>query len=132
MTISSESGDVSGTVDSWKERLPDIVQGYSSEDVWNLDESGVFWQALPDKDFGQKVKLCKSGKKSKQRFTVTFIVNGAGKSESKPIVIRKSENPRCFKGIKKSELPVEYFSQPKAWMTGHILDKRAFCSSIDG
>ena len=61
-------------------------------------------------------------KKSKHRFTVTFIVNAAGKSESKPIVIWKSANPRCFKGIKKSDLPVEYFSQPKAWMTGDILE----------
>ena len=63
------------------------------------------------------------GKRAKQRFTVTFIVNAAGKSESKPIVIWKSENPRCFKGIKKQNLPVEYFSQKKAWMTGDILDK---------
>ena len=28
-----------------------------------------------------------------------------------------------FKGINKSELPVEYFSQPKAWMTGEMLHK---------
>ena len=140
MTVSGESGDVSGlTVDSWKERLPEMVQGYSSEDVWNLDESGVFWKALPDKGFGQKVKECKGGKKDKQRFTVAFIVNGAGKSETKPIIIWKSENPRCFKGIKKSELPVDYprcfkgikkselpvdyYSQPKAWMSGDILHK---------
>ena len=77
MTISDESGEVSGlTVDSWKERLPEIVQGYSSEDVWNLDETGFFWKALPDKGFGQKVKECKGGKKCKQRITITFIVNG--------------------------------------------------------
>ncbi len=50
MTISGEFGDVSGmTVDSWKERLPEIVLGYKAEDVWNLDESGVFWKA---KGFG--------------------------------------------------------------------------------
>ena len=42
MTISGESGDISGlTVDSWKERLPEIVQGYINEDVWNIDDSGV-------------------------------------------------------------------------------------------
>ena len=124
MTISGESGDVSGvTVASWKERLPDIVAGYGSEDIWNLDESGVFWQALPDKGFGQRVRQCKGGKKSKQRITVAFTVNGAGKSEIKPIVIWKSNNPRCFKGVKKTDLPVEYYSQPKAWMTGYILQK---------
>ena len=75
MTISGESGYVSGdTVDSWKQRLPEIVKGYSTEDVWNLDESGVYWRTLPDKGFGQRVKECKGGKKSKHRFTVTFIV----------------------------------------------------------
>ena len=64
MTISGESGDGSGcTVDSWKERLPEIITGYKVEDIWNLDESGVFWKTLPDKGFGQKVKECKGGKK---------------------------------------------------------------------
>ena len=45
-TISGESGDVSGeTVESWKERIPDIVEGYSCEDVWNIDETGCFWKS---------------------------------------------------------------------------------------
>ena len=54
MQVSGESGDVSGaTVDSWKKRLPHILQGYSAEDIWNLDETGCFWRALPDKGFNQ-------------------------------------------------------------------------------
>ena len=65
MTISGESWDVSGsTVSSWKDRLPEIVQMYRSEEVWNLDKSGDFWQALPDKGFGQRVRQCKGGKKA--------------------------------------------------------------------
>ena len=40
MNNCGESGSV--TVDSWKERIPEIVQGHSVDDVWNLDESGVF------------------------------------------------------------------------------------------
>ena len=44
MKVSGESGDVCGaTVDSWKERLPDILQGYSAEYIWNLNETGCFW-----------------------------------------------------------------------------------------
>ena len=55
---SGESGDVSGaTVDSWKERPPDILQGYNAKDIWNLDETGCFWQALPDQGFNQRVKV---------------------------------------------------------------------------
>ena len=122
LTISGESGDVSGvTVESWKERLPELLQGYQKKDIWNLDETGVFWKALPERGFGQKSKSCKGGKKSKQRMTIAFIVNAEGGKE-KPIVIWKYENPRCFKNTKKQLLPVSYFSQSKAWMTGGILD----------
>ena len=123
LKVCGESGDVSGvTVDSWKERLPEILQGYKKEDIWNLDETGCFFQSLPDKGFSQRGKQCHGGKKSKKRITVTFIVNAAGGKEGKPIVIWKSENPRCFKRFDKSLLPVEYYSQSKSWMTGEILE----------
>ena len=119
--VCGESGDVRGeTIDSWKERLPEILHGYAKEDVWNMDETGVFWQALPDRGFGSKGRQCKGGKKSKQRVTIAFFVSAAGKKE-KPIFIWKSENPRCLRRFDKSLLPVHYFSQSKAWMTGEIM-----------
>ena len=77
---SAESGDVEGaTVESWKERLPEIVQGYEKDDIWNMDETGLFWRALPDKGFGQKSKQCKGGKKMKQWLTIAFFVTATGR-----------------------------------------------------
>ena len=123
LKVCGESGDVSGaTVDSWKKRLPQILEGYDACDIWNLDETGVFWRALPDKGLSEQAKQCRGGKKCKQRLTVTFIVNAAGGHEAKPVVIWRSENPRCLKGVNKSQLPVLYYSHKKAWMTGEILD----------
>lgn len=52
---------------------------------------------------------------------MAFIVNAAGDKEA-PIVIWKSENPRCFRGMVRSGLPVKYYSHKKAWMMGEILD----------
>ena len=123
LKVCGESGDVSGeTVQSWKERLPEILANYSKEDIWNIDESGVLWQALPESGFAQKGRQCHGGKKSKKRMTVAFFVSASGWKESKPIVIWTSENPRCFKKCKKSDLPVTYYSQKKAWMTGDIMN----------
>ena len=51
------------TVLSWKERLPEIIEGYRKDDIWNMDETGVFWKALPNRGFGQKSKECKGGEK---------------------------------------------------------------------
>ena len=59
-TISGESGDVSNeTVESWLERLPSILEGYSSQDIWNCDETGLFWKALPETVLLKKERLAK-------------------------------------------------------------------------
>ena len=48
MKINGESGDVRGkTVNSWKEKIPELLQEYLSENIWKLDETGSFWRALP-------------------------------------------------------------------------------------
>ena len=90
------------------------MKKFANKDVYNLDETGCFWKALPNKGF---VK----GKGGKQRFIVTFLVNAAGEKET-PIFIWQSEKPRCFRGFDKNNLPVKYYHQMKAWMTGEILD----------
>ena len=60
--ISGASGEVSSkTVESWKEHLPEIVDGYKAEDIWNMDETGCLWKALPYKGLAQKGKSCKDG-----------------------------------------------------------------------
>lgn len=57
LRIDGESGDVKGpTVDSRNERLPEVVAGYSRDDIWNMDETGLFWRVLPDRGVGTKGK----------------------------------------------------------------------------
>ena len=52
--INEESGDVRGeAIDSCIERIPELLQGYSSENIWNLDETDCFWRALPEHGFGK-------------------------------------------------------------------------------
>ena len=64
MKISGESKEVRGeTVDSWKERLPELLRGYSKKDIWNLDETACFWRALPEYGFAKRGSQCKGGKK---------------------------------------------------------------------
>ena len=81
--MSGESGDVSGdSVRSWKEGLPEILNGYQRENIYNLDETGCFWRALPDSGLGERGKTCKGGEKSQQRFTIALMVSASGTKES--------------------------------------------------
>ena len=121
--LCGESADVpEATVYSWKERLGSIISGYAMQDIWNMDETGCFYRALPDKSLSEKAKKCKGGKKSKERLTVAFFVSATGERRN-PVVIGKYANPRCLKNINKDDLPCQYLNQQKAWMTSVILHK---------
>ena len=42
--IVGKAGDVSTeTVSSWMERINELIEGYSLENIWNMDESGCFF-----------------------------------------------------------------------------------------
>ena len=92
------------------------------QDIWNVDETGCFYGALPDKSLSEKAKKCKGGKKSKERLTVAFFVSASGERR-KSVVIGKYANPRCLKKINKDDLPCQHLNQQKAWMTSDILHK---------
>ena len=95
------------------ERLKEFCKGYKPEDIWNKDETGCFFPALPEKSLALEGRRCKGGKESKVRMTVAFFVNANGEKEE-PIVIWKSKNPRCFKNLRDKQRPanVTYFSNP--------------------
>ena len=93
------------------------------EDVWNQDETGCFYRALPEKTLAEKKKECKGGKKAKQRITISFFATAAG-GKKFPVVIGHAAKPRCFKGISEKSKPhgIPYYSNKKAWMTSAIME----------
>ena len=109
-------------VDTWKEKLPSIVDGYEPRNIYNMDETGLFYRALPEKSLREKGDSCSGGKKSKDRITASLCVNAVGDFE-KTFVIGHSENPRCFKNISACNLPVIYKANKKAWMTSALFEE---------
>uniref|UniRef100_A0A1X7STD0 HTH CENPB-type domain-containing protein n=1 Tax=Amphimedon queenslandica TaxID=400682 RepID=A0A1X7STD0_AMPQE len=125
MTVSGECGDVSeATVTGWHDRVKSLIAGYSPEDIWNTDETGCFYRALPDKSLSDKAKQCRGGKKAKERLTISLFANAAGGKEA-PIVIGKSASPRCFKGLRNKKCPhgLPYYANKKAWMNIDVMDE---------
>ncbi|CAJ0846342.1 8639_t:CDS:1, partial [Entrophospora sp. SA101] len=55
--------------------------------------------------------------KDKERITILFCCNASGKNKNKPLVIGKSQKPRCFNHINIETLPVKYSNSTNAWMT---------------
>ncbi|XP_062594546.1 tigger transposable element-derived protein 6-like [Saccostrea cucullata] len=84
----------------WKEKLPLLLQTYSPDDIYNADETGIFFRMLPDKTIEFKDVDSHGGKKNKERLTVMVCVNMSGKDKLPLLIIGKSANPRCFKHVK--------------------------------
>lgn len=101
--------------------LPRLISQYDKNDIFNGDETGVFFKCLPNKTLAFKGQKCFGGKHCKERITVMVGSNMSGTEKLKLLIIGKSKNPRSFKDIK--SLPVDYECNKKAWMTSDIYEK---------
>ena len=81
-------------VNDWFERLPDILTEFRPEDIYNCDETGLFFRALPDKTLALKSEDAKGGKLAKERLTVLLCASATGEKEI-PLVILKSLDREC-------------------------------------
>ncbi|CAF2189462.1 unnamed protein product [Rotaria magnacalcarata] len=115
------------TVDEWKKRLPSIIEQYDPNDVYNADETGLFFKALPDRSLVMAKEACKGGKRSKERFTVLLCTNMTGTDKLKPLLIGKAAKPRCFKHLNIKQLPVTWRSNRTSWMTASLFDDWLVC-----
>ena len=101
---------------SWKT----VAETYNPEDIFNTDETALYYRATPDHCMVLKNSSASAGKKLKDRITVLLTCNMTGTIKLKPLVIGKSKSPRCFKGVK--HLPVDYVSNANAWMTSSLFE----------
>ena len=47
--VNGEAGEVSGeTVNAWMERLWELTKDYDPIDIWDMDETGCFFKAVPE------------------------------------------------------------------------------------
>ena len=65
-----------------------------------------------------RARNAKAKKKSKDRLTVLLCTNADGSEKMTPVLIGKSQNPRCMKNFK--SLPVKYLANRKSRMSDEI------------
>ena len=87
------------------------------ENVYNADETGLFFRLGPNRTLATRNDKAKGIKKDKERVTVLLCCNATGTKKLKPFVIGKFKNPRCFKNVNLATLPVRYSNNKNAWMT---------------
>ncbi|GBL81922.1 Tigger transposable element-derived protein 6 [Araneus ventricosus] len=121
-SICGESGSVDiEIVQLWKENtLPNLLKDCIPRDIFNADETGLFFNLLPDKTLTVKGENCQEGKFPKMRLTVLLCTNADGSEKLTPLVIGRAKKPRCFKNVK--SLSTDYTWNKKARMTQSVFE----------
>ena len=74
-----------------KEKLPEVIQDYKNVDIFNCDETGIQYRALPRKSLTKKGKVMKGAKKNKVKLTAFFCCSAAGE-KLPPLLIGTAKN----------------------------------------
>nr|XP_025704471.1 tigger transposable element-derived protein 1-like isoform X1 [Callorhinus ursinus]XP_025705071.1 tigger transposable element-derived protein 1-like isoform X1 [Callorhinus ursinus] len=108
---------------------------YSPRQVFNVDETGLFWKRLPERMLLAMEGAAGPGlKASKDHLTLLLGGNAAGDFKLKPLLVYPSENPRALKGCSKASLPVVWRSNRNDWLTPSIFQEwftGCFCPAVE-
>ncbi|CAH2284583.1 tigger transposable element-derived 1-like [Pelobates cultripes] len=112
------SSDVAAAEEFATEFLEVMVsEGYLPQQVFNCDETGLFWKRMPKRPFiTEEETSLPVHKPRKGGLTLLFCANARGDLKIKPLLVYHSENPWAFKKHKE-QLSVLWQSKPKAWVT---------------
>jgi hypothetical protein len=101
--------------------LQDIISQYDLDDVYNADETGIFYRLLPNRTLS--TTQTSGTKKNKEQITILLACNSTGSHKIKPLVIGKAARPMTLRSLNMNNLLVTYQSNAKAWMTSEIFNK---------
>ncbi|EXX70733.1 Pdc2p [Rhizophagus irregularis DAOM 197198w] len=91
------SGPSLEEIDEYRRKVTEKLSEYALEDIYNCDETALFWQLEPSKTLAQGPVT--GTKKSKNRVTILLTCNATGEDKLKPLFIHKYKNPRPLRGM---------------------------------
>ena len=109
----------SSALEPFKRKLHEFIetQQLTLHQLFNCDETGLFWRMLPNKTLADSSeKTARNFKQPKERITLLAAANASGDFRMPLLMIGKSKSPRALKNVNKSALPLLYTNQTKAWM----------------
>ena len=118
--ISGEEGLVDQAfVENFKDLFERKIAEYEPKNIFNCDETGLFFKCGNPRTYVVKEQEKASGKFSKERITVLLCASSRGEKLDL-LMIGKYKNPRGFKNIDFNKLNIKYVSSQKSWMSAKI------------
>lgn len=115
---SLDSAIATNAMREWTHKLlPQMLEGYSKDDVYNGDEFSLSYRNVPKK-MGQS--LGKQSCCNTEKVTVFVATNWSSSDKLQLVVIGKSKDPVC---LKKKETPIIYCNSQTGRMTQKVFEE---------
>jgi transcription initiation factor IIE alpha subunit len=123
-TLHGESGSINEIVIKTEiEKLNLLLIKYGRDNIFNSDESPLFYKLNPNRTLAYKSENINGLKKCKERITILLACNASGTIKLKPFIIGKYASPRCLKNKDLNKLEIQYMHSKNAWITKTIWEK---------
>ena len=122
-TIHGEAGDCPDYI-GWLVANKSTIESYEKEDIYNADETALFWRMRSGKTFMTASEGAIRGRK-KDKASVTLLVAVSMAGKKLPLLcIGTAKTPRWPTVLGRgSQNPIPYASSKKGWMTSEIFDQ---------
>jgi len=127
--ISGESKSADHTkIQDFLNTLEQKMTNYNPENIWNCDETALFYRKQPCKSFVVESDDCKGLKQKKERLTILLCCSMKGEKYN-PLIIGKSRSPRCLNNFNPDTVGVDYTHSKNAWMTSMLF--KLWCQNLN-
>jgi hypothetical protein len=116
----ARSADKEGA-ENFRSTFNDLIKKYGEENIFNCDETAIFYKTLSKKSFVEKNESSSGHKMRKERLSLLLCCSYTGE-KYKPLIIGRSKSPRVLRGVNLKAIGIEYDASYKAWMTKSIFE----------
>jgi hypothetical protein len=114
-----EAGSTPAEAEDEMKGLQTLAGEYEEENIYNMDESGLFWRMMPSR--GLSTQSQPGLKKDKSRISVVFATNATGTDRIPVWFIGKAKTPRALRNVSVSTMGGQWRWNKKAWMNTIIM-----------
>ena len=74
--------------DQWiADVLPQLIQTYKPEDIYNCDETGIYYHAMPEGTLAETLESVSGSKKAKDRITALVCTNVTSMTDKHKLLV---------------------------------------------
>ncbi|OKP10331.1 CENP-B protein 2 -like protein [Penicillium subrubescens] len=118
-TFHGEAASVPASIHDEMKPIKAICDQYQPDDIYNMDETGLFWRRMPNG--GLSTDGHAGQKRDKTRITIAVATNATGSDRMPLWLIGTAKTPRALRGVNLRSIGCIWRWNNKAWMRHGIM-----------